>query len=67
MVLEYAIVVVVTLLAGAWSIPVGLLLGLPPGGARQRRGIVWDPDREWLWVAAHGHDHRTTHKIVAII
>lgn len=30
--LEYAIVVIVTLLAGAWSIPIGLLLGLPPLG-----------------------------------
>ena len=30
MVLEYAVVVGVTLLVGAWSIPIGLLLGLPP-------------------------------------
>ena len=28
----YAIVVVITVLAGAWSLPVGLLLGLPAAG-----------------------------------
>ena len=32
MILDYAIVVVVTFLAGAWSIPIGLLFGLPPTG-----------------------------------
>ena len=32
MILDYAIVVAVTLVAGAWSIPVGLLLDLPAGG-----------------------------------
>ena len=32
MILAYAIVVVTTLLFGAWSIPIGLLLGLPPLG-----------------------------------
>jgi len=31
-ILDYAIVVVVTLFAGAWSIPLGLLLGLPSTG-----------------------------------
>ena len=32
MILAYAIVVVATLVVGAWSIPIGLLLDLPPGG-----------------------------------
>ncbi len=32
MLLDYLIVVTVTLLAGAWSIPIGILLGLPAGG-----------------------------------
>ncbi len=32
MIIDYAIVVVITFFAGAWSIPIGLLLGLPPFG-----------------------------------
>ena len=32
MIIDYAIVVVISLFAGAWSIPIGLLLGLPPTG-----------------------------------
>lgn len=32
MALDYLLVVVITVLAGAWSIPIGILLGLPPEG-----------------------------------
>ena len=32
MILDYATVIVATLLVGAWSIPIGLLLDLPPEG-----------------------------------
>lgn len=32
MALDYLLVVVIAVLAGAWSIPIGILLGLPPQG-----------------------------------